>query len=694
MSTQYLQRHFSRNRLHKLVENKPVLLVSYFWSCLAAPSVNQSGTTSQKNQTMPDKRKQKLARLKNWISSELQWTGLFYDNDEQITDELWKMKYPEISEISPDTKTEIIRTAAKCNISPSVWSKLLNWMKPSATSLLLPEIVQSHFQNAPKIAGMIVKKHWFPEEKFSSFHLAAFNEGNYADQIMQTLFDNKRILTVTEDGLTPAHIAAQNESNCGGSLLKVLLNNGADPNALFQNGTTPVHWAAINQGKHAVEILKLLLDRDGDSNKVDKNGFKPIHYATMNTSDSAPKLLDLLLQKRDASIIESTGRTLLHLAMLNNGDYAEEIVLKLLKNGENANSTDNEKCTPLHLAVRNHKIHKLELMRMLLHNSSDPNAADQSGLTPVHYAAASENEYAHEKLKLLLTYKGNLTIQDKDGFTPIHYAIINKGKCGNEMRKLVGVNPEKANARLNTNGETLLHRLVSKNDGHLKLVEMVIQNGGDPNATDKFGRSPVHAVVILNESFAGLEMLRLLLANGGNVNLQDKEKQFTPVHYVSSSLRGRLSEKMEILLGHGGDANKQGNDGITPLHLAVANSGIYAPQLTRMLLNLKANPNAMDAQKRTPLHEAIGNVNDDIRFDAIQQLVEKGANPNARDSNGLTPLHYAVQSRRRDSAKVVEFLLEHEGDMNIADNEGMTPHRLAKYCLPECLPFEKESLSK
>ncbi|XP_045023019.1 uncharacterized protein LOC116918833 [Daphnia magna] len=694
-SKHYLQQQFSRNRLHKMVEKKPVLMVSYFWSCLAdminnSPINLSETTTDQQNLTSSGGRRHQLAQFKNWITNELQWTSFFYDN-EQIADELWNMKYPETNETSQETKKEIIRTAAKCNISPVVWSKLLNWMGTNATSMLLREIVQSHLQHAPKIAEMILQKHWFKEENLSSFHLAAFNEGNYADEIMKALFDNNRSPTVTEDGLTPAHIAAQNESNCGWRLLKLLLEKGANPNARIQNGTTPVHWAAMNQGEQAAEILKLLLDCGGDYDKMDKSGHKPIHYATMNTSHSALKLLDLLLKKRDANIVDSTGRTLLHFAVLNEGDCAQEIVQKLLENGGSPNINDNEKSTPLHLAVRNDKIHQLKLMRILLQNSGDPNAVDQSGLTPVHYAAASENEYAHEKLKLLLAFKGNLIFQDKDGLTPIHYTIINKGKCGDEMRKLVCVDPEKTNAHLNSNGETLLHRLVSKNDGQLELVQLVIDNGGNPNATDKFGRSPVHSVVLLNESLAGLDILRLLLANRGNVNLQDRGKKFTPVHYVSSSLRGRLPEKLEILLDHGGEANTQGNDGTTPLHLAVANSGIYGPQLTRVLLKSGANVNAIDANQRTPLHEAIRNENDDIGFDAIQQLVEKGANPNARDSKGCTPIHYAVQHRRRNSVKVVELLLQHGGNLNIADNEGMTPHRLAKYCLPECLPLQQTS---
>ncbi|KZS17814.1 Ankycorbin-like protein [Daphnia magna] len=690
-STQFLQSQLYRNRLHKAIRSKPALLGSYFWSRLADMVKNKPGDVSETagRKKSTGEKKHQLAQLKYWITNELQWTNLFYDDREQIADKLWKTKYPKTYQASENTTNKIIRTVAKCNMSPTVLSELLNWIGTSPNSVLLHEIVQSHDPSAPENVKMILQKHWFREENFSSVHLAAFNEGNWANEIMKALLDNNRIPTVTADGLTPTHIAALNESSFGQTLLKLLLDKGANPNASFQNGTTPVHWAATNQGKYAAEILKCLLDHGGDSDKIAENGLKPIHYAMMNTGDSALKLMDLLLEQRGANVVDNAGRTLLHLALSAEEECSQKILKKLIESGENPSIGDNRKRTPLHLAARNEKNQQLELMRILLQNSSDPNAVDQSGLTPVHYAAANKGEHAHEKLKLLLACKGNLTIKDKDGLTPIHYAIINTGKCGAEMRKLVGVNPEKTNAHLNSNGETLLHRLVSKNDGQLQLVRMVIDNGGNPNATDKFGRSPVHSVITSNESLAGLDILRLLLAKGGKANLRDKEKQFTPVHYVASSLRERTTEKMKILLSSGGDVNAQGNDAITPLHLAVANSGIYGPQLIKTLLKFKANVDATDDRKQTPMHKAISNENNDIGFDAILQLVEKGANPNARDSKGLTPIHYAVRHARRNSLKIVKLLLEHGGNMNIEDNTGMTPQRLAEYCLPECLTLNE-----
>lgn len=221
---------------------------------------------------------------------------MYYGDEKENVDQLWQMKYPETYESSQQTTNEIIRTVAKCNISTAVWSGLLNWMGNSAAALLR-EVVQSHETNAPKIAEMIVLKHWFKEDKLTSVHLAAFNEGGQAAEIMKALLDcNRDPKAVTEDGLTPAHIAAQNESSSGPVLMKLLLGKRADPNSRFQDRTTPVHWAAMNQGNHAVDTLKVLLQHSGDCGRVDEKGLKPIHYAMMNTGDSALKLLDMLLK--------------------------------------------------------------------------------------------------------------------------------------------------------------------------------------------------------------------------------------------------------------------------------------------------------------------------------------------------------------------------------------------------------------
>ena len=145
-----------------------------------------------------------------------------------------------------------------------------------------------------------------------------------------------------------------------------------------------------------------------------------------------------------------------------------------------------------------------------------------------------------------------------------------------------------------------------------------------------------------------------------------------------------------FFLENGGNANKSGGThGVTPLHMAVVNSGIHGHTLTRLLLEYGGNPNITDLQKLTPLHVAIINKNDQLRLEIIKQLLEKGGNANAGDKEGRTPVHYIIVDKRSNSLEVLKLLLKHGGNILQENHQDLTPHRLATqrgnkdYCLPE-----------
>ena len=80
-----------------------------------------------------------------------------------------------------------------------------------------------------------------------------------------------------------------------------------------------------------------------------------------------------------------------------------------------------------------------------------------------------------------------------------------------------------------------------------------------------------------------------------------------------------------------------------------------------------ADPNELDANHRTPLHEAV----DSDSLETVNRLLEGGANPNLQDTHlGHTALHRAVHVHSSLSA---ERLLEAGADPNIRDVDGDTP---------------------
>ncbi|KAL7294861.1 hypothetical protein TKK_0011786 [Trichogramma kaykai] len=108
------------------------------------------------------------------------------------------------------------------------------------------------------------------------------------------------------------------------------------------------------------------------------------------------------------------------------------------------------------------------------------------------------------------------------------------------------------------------------------------------------------------------------------------------------------------------------------LHMALASSRLRGLEHDRcthtriawMLLKLRADPNAVNAEARTALHVICDRYQDGSStkwfFDAIDELGLK-LDIDARDSNGCTALHLAVQGRRLRSA---ELLLQRGADPN------------------------------
>ncbi len=591
----------------------------------------------------------------------------------------------------------MIETVGKCNVSEITWSSVLDWIEKYSVReedrhLLLLNAVQSYASNIPKVTEMILRKYGIKMQSMEWFfhESAASNEGKWAAEIMQVLLKYSsnylgRQLGFDSVGLGSSFQAVLNESESGPKVVKLLLEKKIDPNTrYFGEQFTLVHFAASNQGDYAADILKQLLEKGGVFNVCTNiDLWEPIHLATMNNGGSALKLFDLLLKKRGMNVIhKESGRSLIHFATMNCGDCGPEILKKLLENGAEVNAIDNNKQTALHIVAKDSLYETNQdilLMKILLENGGDPNAADQHGQTPVHFAASSlSGEHAHEKLKLLLDHGGKLTSKDSNGLNPVHYTLLNMGICGAKMRELIGVNRESANVPLDSNIRlTLLHWIVfqktvqiptlsdpSKYDRKVDLVQLILDNGGNPNAKDKNGQSPVHIAVLLGGSYDELIILQMLLKKGGDPNLIDIKEQCAPVHYAVDSASEAAPEQMKILLENGGNANKSGGThGVTPLHMAVVNSGIHGHTLTKLLLEYGGNPNITDLQKLTPLHLAIQNENDQLRLDIIKQLLEKGGNANAGDMEGLTPLHCIIFEKRSNSLEVLKLLLKHGGNI-------------------------------
>jgi uncharacterized protein len=78
----------------------------------------------------------------------------------------------------------------------------------------------------------------------------------------------------------------------------------------------------------------------------------------------------------------------------------------------------------------------------------------------------------------------------------------------------------------------------------------------------------------------------------------------------------------------------------------------------------------VDRCGRTPLHNALVPLFEEVDFRGIGRLLKEGADPNAQDDDGFSPLHFAAQESLPDAARL---LLDAGANPNIEDSFGNTP---------------------
>jgi ankyrin repeat protein len=110
-------------------------------------------------------------------------------------------------------------------------------------------------------------------------------------------------------------------------------------------------------------------------------------------------------------------------------------------------------------------------------------------------------------------------------------------------------------------GRTLLHYAALHNN--VEVVRLLIENGADINARDKWKDTPLHYALPLFEG--GLEAARLLIEAGADVSAQGRYGD-TPLHHVV--LEGYI-DIARMLIERGADPNIEGRWGDTPLKLAI-----------------------------------------------------------------------------------------------------------------------------
>ncbi len=385
-----------------------------------------------------------------------------------------------------------------------------------------------------------------------------------------------------------------------------------------------------------------------DRPKEDLEGAEGAAALIWAASRNDLEMADLLLRAGvDPNAANDYGATALYAAAAS-ADPA--MTVKLLAAGADANMHLLSGETPLmEASLRGH----LATVRALLEGGADPNAQENSGGQTALMWAISERQSA--VAEELVKHKADVNLRSKSGSSPLMFAAQGDLKSA-RILLAAGAHPNDVHP---DTGQTAL--IVASTMGNTELVELLLNNGADPNIRDANTFTALHAAVRDSDygadhasRVAAAATVKVLLAHGADPNM-------------------RIDQKKQTVRA----LNEVSFQGATPLDLAAEVNSLDA---IRELVKGGADPRIATEQGTTSLMLAVGAGTDVQRtrsqeeralaLETAKFLVDQGVDVNAVGQFGWTALHCATYQGLND---VIEFLVSKGAKIDAFDKLGQTP---------------------
>ena len=341
---------------------------------------------------------------------------------------------------------------------------------------------------------------------------------------------------------------------------------------------------------------------------------------------------------RDLLKLGIARNTRLHFACWNGSFNIVQLILERALNKSGANKVKNlidrrniKGYTALHCATINGH---LKIAEYLLSNGADHTIKNNKKETPLDCLLKK-----HEPQELL-----ELAI--KEGFPMLAGLSINAG----------------ADVKLVNRDEQFtspLSRAVDNNN--LAVVKVLVENGAVVGfAAAKEGN--MVNMLHLASGHCNTEMMEFFIKEGLDVNEADFYDD-TALHIVIKSSKSEEVKlaAVELLLANKANINAVGDEGKTPMHIAVKKENL---EIARALLD-KGSDIKGEAGKELLFLAA---ENED--FELVRLLIGKGVDINTKNRGGETLLHIAVE---KGHLEIVRALLEKNADINAKNQYGNTP---------------------
>uniref|UniRef100_A0A673XS95 Transient receptor potential cation channel, subfamily A, member 1a n=1 Tax=Salmo trutta TaxID=8032 RepID=A0A673XS95_SALTR len=429
---------------------------------------------------------------------------------------------------------------------------------------------------------------------------------------------------------------------------------GEELSASDEEGNTSLHWAVQRTQR---ESCACLLDLGANPNILNLSLMSPLHMAVSLGHNT---LIELLLShsNTDVNLEGDLGNTPVMLACCVDNHEALHL---LFKYGARLCQQNKLGHYPIHAAAfagakksMQVVLQKGEEMGYLI--ETHINYVDKSFSTPLHLAVRGGNL---EVIKLCIEQGAKIDQQQCDKSTALHFACT---QGATEAVKLMLSAHDSVCDVINlTDGacQTPLHKTTIFD--HAELAEYLISKGGDINAIDCKGHTPL----LLATSCSAWKTVSLLLTHGANLKIKDKHG-CNFLHLAILQPKGLTNLPPEFLkkLKQTELLGAEDNEGCTPMHYACR---LGIPESVKNMLRLNVSLDQKSKQKKSALHFAA----EYGRINTCHRLLESMTNTrllNEGDERGMTPLHLAS----RGGHVIVVDLLLRKGALFHSDYKGWT----------------------
>ena len=398
-----------------------------------------------------------------------------------------------------------------------------------------------------------------------------------------------------------------------------LIQEGADINANQPDGATALHWAVH---WNDLETVAALIEAGAEVDAINDLGVPPLWIAIDGgNTDIAIRLIDA---GANVNARLATGETVVMTAARNG---LRTVVSRLLREGSDVRLAEHEAAQTalMWAAAGGHA----DVVRVLAESGAASDSRTSRGFTALMFAAQIGDVATAQ---VLLEAGADLEGRALDGSTPLLVA-------SRSMDALAGID----------------WRIIPSPSGHQDTALFFIHQGADVSATDKRGRTALHAAVETRRPILAKE----LIDAGAGIDGQFR----TPPPPLRGDYISRNSFK-----------------GASPFWLAARDANL---PMMRILLEAGADPFLPNAYNVTPLMIASGLGENDARrpqdhlvVDTVRLLLELGSDVTVTNRYGQTALHGAA-SMWEDG--VIQLLVDHGANVNAEDQRGRTPLYLVEY---------------